>query len=48
MKNKNTSIVHKWSDIRKEVFTPEKIAESDLRVAIIGELVKVRQEQRIT
>lgn len=46
--NKNTSVGHKWSDVRKEVFTPEEIAESDLRVAIIGELVKARQEQGIT
>ena len=25
-----------WEDVRKEVFTPEEIAESDLRVALIG------------
>ena len=23
-----------WDDVRKEVFTPEEIAESDLRVAL--------------
>ena len=28
--------------------TPEEIAESDLRVALIGELIKARQEKGIT
>ena len=31
-----------WEDVRKEMFTPEEIAESNLRVALIGELVKAR------
>lgn len=29
-----------WEDVRKELFTPEEIAESDLRVALIKELTK--------
>ena len=37
-----------WEDFEKEIFTPEEIAESDLRVAIIGELIKARQERGIT
>jgi predicted transcriptional regulator len=37
-----------WEDVRKELFTPEEIAQSDLRVAIIGELIKARREKRIT
>ncbi len=37
-----------WEDFEKEVFTPEELAESDLRVAIIGELIKARQEQGIS
>jgi DNA-binding XRE family transcriptional regulator len=37
-----------WEDVRKELFTPEEIAESDLRVAIIGELIKARREKGIT
>jgi DNA-binding XRE family transcriptional regulator len=37
-----------WEDLRKDLFTPEEIAESDLRVAIIGELIRIRQEQGIT
>ncbi|MDR2048032.1 MAG: helix-turn-helix domain-containing protein [Treponema sp.] len=37
-----------WEDLRKELFTPEEIAESNLRVAIIGELIKARQEKGLT
>lgn len=37
-----------WDDVRAELFTPEEIAESDLRVAIIGEIVKARQEMGIS
>ena len=37
-----------WEDFEKEIFTPEENAESDLRVAIIGELIKARQERGIT
>ena len=39
---------HNWKEVRNELFTPEEIAESDLRVAIIGELIKARQEKGIT
>ena len=38
----------KWEDVRKDLFTAEEIAESNLRVALIGELIRVRQEQGIT
>ena len=37
-----------WEDVRAELFTSEEIAESDLRVAIIGELVKARKEKGIS
>lgn len=37
-----------WENVRKELFTPEEIAESDLRVSIIGELIKARQEKGIS
>lgn len=37
-----------WEELRKELFTPEEIAASDLRVALIGELIKARQEKGIT
>ncbi|GHV39505.1 putative HTH-type transcriptional regulator [Synergistales bacterium] len=37
-----------WDDVRKELFTPEEIAASNLRVALIGELIKARNERGIT
>lgn len=39
---------YEWQDIRKELFTQEENAESDLRVALIGELIKARQDRGIT
>ena len=47
MKNKS-SVGRNWKDVRKELFTPEEIAESDLRVALIGELINARKEKGIT
>ena len=38
----------KWEEVRKELFTPEQIAESDMRVSIMTELIKARNEQGIT
>ncbi len=46
--NKNSSVGRSWAETRQELFTAEEIAESDLRVTIIGELIKARQEQGIT
>lgn len=46
--NKNSSIGHKWSEVRQEIFTPEEIAESNLRVALIGEITKARQEKGLS
>lgn len=42
------SFGHTWEDAEKELFTPEEIAASNLRVALIGELIKARQEKGIT
>ena len=39
---------HKWEEVEKELFTPEEIAECDLKVALIGELIKARQERGIS
>lgn len=39
---------YEWQDVRKELFTQEEQAESDLRVALIGELIKARQDRGIT
>ena len=45
---KNSAIGGTWNEFEREFFTPEEIAESNLRVAIIGELIKARQEQGIS
>ena len=37
-----------WKEVRPELYTAEEIRESDLRVAIIGELIKARQEMNIS
>ena len=37
-----------WQDVQSELFTPEEIAESNLRVALIGELIKSRKEKGLT
>lgn len=46
--NNNSAIGSSWDEVRTELFTPEEIAESDLRVALIGELIKARQEKGIS
>lgn len=44
----NPAIGRSWENARAELYTPEEIAESNLRVALIGELIKARQEQGIS
>lgn len=48
VENNNPAIGRSWEEARAELFTPEEIAESDLRVAIIGELIKARHEQGVS
>jgi len=43
-----SSVGHTWDEVRSKIFTPEEMAESDLRVALIGELIRARQERGIT
>lgn len=43
-KNLISSIGHNWDEVESELFTPEEIAASNLRVAIIGEIIKSRSE----
>ena len=43
MIQKNPAIGRSWDEVRAELFTEEEIAESDLRVSLIGELIKARQ-----
>lgn len=41
----NPAIGRSWVEVRAELFTPEEIAASNLRVALIGELIKARHEK---
>lgn len=44
----NNAIGGTWDELQKELFTPEEIAASNLRVALIGELIKARQEKGLS
>lgn len=43
-----SSVGRSWADVRKELLTPEEIAESDLRLALVGELIKARKEKGLS
>lgn len=45
---KNSAIGSSWEELEKEIFTPEEINESNLRVAIIGAIINARQERGIS
>ena len=45
MSKKNMVVADDWDELQQEIYTPEEIAASDLRVALIGELIRARQEQ---
>ena len=44
----NPAIGRSWEDLQKELFTEEEIAQSNLRVALIGELISARHKQGIS
>lgn len=46
--NNFSPIGSSWDEVQKELFIPEEIAESNLRVSLIGEIIKARQEQGIS
>ena len=37
-----------WDDVEKELFTPEELAASDLRVALMIQITRARKENGIT
>lgn len=39
---------HEWGQVRNELFSKEEIAESNLRVALVGEIIKAREEKGIS
>lgn len=44
----NPAIGRSWDEVRAEIFTKEEIAESDLRVNLIGEIIKARKEKGLS
>ncbi len=48
MNEKNNALGTEWQDFRKEIFTPEELKESDLKVAILGELIEAREQKKIS
>ena len=48
IEHENSAIGHRWEDVRSEFFSAQEIAESDLRVSIIGEIIKARREQGVS
>ena len=44
----NSAIGSNWKDVRSELFTKEEILESDMRVAIMSELIEARHKQGIS
>ena len=37
-----------WDEVQNDLFTPEEIAESNLRVALVGEIIKARKEKGLS
>ncbi len=37
-----------WDDVEKDLFTPEELAASDLRVELISAIIKARNEKGIS
>lgn len=37
-----------WSEVKRELYTEEQIQESDLRVALISQLIDARNEGKIS
>lgn len=44
----NIAIGNSWDEVEGELFTPEEIAQSNLRVSLIGELIKAPKERGIS
>lgn len=44
----NKHLGDSWDELRKEIYTPEEMAECDLKVAVINEIIKAREENGIS
>lgn len=47
-KEKYSPIGSNWEDVEKELYTVEEIEQSKIRVALIGEMIRARQETGIS
>lgn len=47
-KNKTGPIGAGWDEFERATFTPEELAASDLRVALVNEIISTRQAQGLT
>ena len=45
---RNSAIGSNWNGIEKKLYTEDEIAESDLRVALMADVIKARQEAGMT
>lgn len=44
----SNGIGHEWEQVRNEVFSEVEITKSDLRVALVVEIIKAREEKGIS
>ena len=44
----NKHLGDSWDELRKEIYTPEEMAACDLKVAVINEIIKAREENGIS
>jgi len=47
MLNKD-AIGESWDDVEKRIFTPGEIAACELKIALIGEMIKARREKGLS
>ncbi|MCL2560000.1 MAG: helix-turn-helix domain-containing protein [Turicibacter sp.] len=47
-KNKYIESLRTWEEVRKELFTPEELAASELQVALMIQIARARKEKGIT
>lgn len=48
VKNKKYDEFPTWEEVRPTLFSEQEIIESDLRVALLGELIRARKEKGIS
>ena len=45
---KANNVSKDWMELRKEIFSPQENLESDLRVELIGEIIKARENAQLS